>query len=94
MPLILLLAAAAAAGDINPDASALFDRDPALNAWALARFDANHDGWLTLFEAQSAVGELKRLADTNHDGRVTVQEYEAARRFLVARFNLASSDAR
>ena len=93
MSLILLLAAAAVA-DVNPDATALFDRDPVLNRWAIARFDANADGWLTLYEAQSALGELKNLADVDRDGRVSVREYEDAKSFLVARFNLASAEAR
>ena len=91
---LLMLFAALAATDVNPDATALFDRDPALNRWALAAFDANKDGWLTLYEAQSALGELKRLADSNGDGRVTVAEYEETKSFLVARFNLASTAAR
>ncbi|WP_114227688.1 MULTISPECIES: EF-hand domain-containing protein [Sphingomonas] len=96
MMTLLLLAAATAAADaapVNPNATELFDRDPALNAWALARFDANHDGWLTLFEAQAAVSDFKQLADTNHDGRVSVAEYEVAKRYLVARFNLAAAPA-
>lgn len=95
MPLLLLLAAAAAAAPtVNPEATALFERDAILNSWALARFDANHDGWLTLYEAQAALGEFKQLADADHDGRVTVQEFADARRFLVARFNLAAAPAR
>lgn len=98
MPLFALLAAAAAATaappTVNPEAAALFERDPTLNSWALARFDANHDGWLTLYEAQAALGEFKQLADTNRDGRVTVQEYAEAKRFLVARFNLAAAPTR
>lgn len=97
MPLFLLLAAATVAdipaAPVNPAAAELFERDPVLNRWALASFDRNEDGWLTLFEAQAAVTEFKRLADTDHDGRVTVQEYEAAKRFLVARFNLAAAPA-
>ena len=93
MSLVMLLATLAAA-DVNPDATALFDRDPALNRWALAGHDANQDGWLTLYEAQSALSELKKVADGNRDGRVTVTEYEEAKSFLVARFNLASTAAR
>lgn len=98
MPFLLLLAAAAAGaapdlGPVNPNATELFDRDAALNAWALARFDTNHDGWLTLYEAQGALAAFKQVADVNHDGRVTVQEYEAAKRALGAGVNLASSPA-
>lgn len=91
----LLFAAATAAEPpplpVNPAATELFERDPVLQGWALAGFDANHDGWLTLYEAQGALAAFKRIADTNHDGRVTVAEYEAAKRFLVARFNLAAA---
>ena len=93
MSLVLLLAALAAA-DVNPDATALFDRDPLLNRWAIASHDANGDGWLTLYEAQAALSELKKVADGNGDGRVTVAEYEEAKTFLAARFNLASTAAR
>jgi len=97
VPFLLLAAAAAAdlaAAPASPAATELFERDPVLGQWALASFDANHDGWLTLYEAQGAVAEFKRLADTNGDGHVTVAEYEAAKRFLVARFNLAAAPAR
>ena len=79
----------------RPDAGALFDRDPAIRAWAVSLFDSNHDGWLTSFEAQPALAALKTLADANHDGRVTVQEFSDARISLVARFgaSLASPAA-
>jgi len=97
IPFLLLAAAAVAApppATVNPAATELFERDPILGSWALASADANHDGWLTLYEAQGALAEFKRIADTDHDGRVTVAEYEAAKRFLVARFNLAAAPAR
>ena len=97
MPLFLLLAAAAAASAgpaVNPAAAELFEREPVLNSWALASFDSNRDGWLTLFEAQGALAEFKRLADTDGDGRVTVAEFTAAKAFLAARFNLAAAPTR
>ena len=59
VPLAVLLLAAAdpgvAAASFNPRANELFDRDPVLNAWAVRSFDRNHDGWLTLFEAQPGI---------------------------------------
>lgn len=90
VPLAVLLLAAAdpgvAAASFNPRANELFDRDPVLNAWAVRSFDRNHDGWLTLFEAQPALAAFKDLADSNHDGRVTTREYEAAVAFIRARW--------
>ena len=85
----LLLSAAdpgVAAASFNPRASELFDRNPVLNDWAVRRYDRNHDGWLTLFEAQPALAAFKDLADSNHDGRVTTREYEAAVAFIRARW--------
>jgi hypothetical protein len=73
----------------NPQATALFERDPSLNAWAVAKFDRNGDGWLTSFEAQAALADFKGLADSNRDGRVTVSEFQAAKAFAVARSGAA-----
>jgi tRNA G37 N-methylase Trm5 len=86
--LLLLIAQAPAlqAADINPHAIELFDRDADLNAWAVRVYDRNHDGWLTLFEAQPAMRAFKAIADTDRDGRVTVSEYEQAKAFVVARW--------
>lgn len=70
---------------VNPNANALFDRDPAIKAWALKHYDSNHDGWLTLYEAQPALAEFKQLADGNRDGRVTTYEYDRAKEYLAAR---------
>ena len=75
-----------AASAPNPRAAELFERDPALMAWALKRFDANGDGWLTLFEAQRGADAFRSLADANHDGRVTTSEYRDAVAFIVARY--------
>ena len=44
-------AAIAASTAVNPNANALFDRDPTIKAWAVRLYDSNHDDWLTLFEA-------------------------------------------
>ena len=44
-------AAIAASTPANPNANALFDRDPTIKAWAVRLYDSNHDDWLTLFEA-------------------------------------------
>lgn len=70
----------------NPHANALFDRDPQLKAWALKLFDANGDGWLTLYEAQPALAMFKAIADADRDGRVTTQEYARAKDFITARW--------
>ena len=78
--------AAMASGGINPHANALFDRDPQLKAWALRLYDANRDGWLTLYEAQPALRMFKEIADANRDGRVTTYEYARAKEFVAARW--------
>ncbi|MFC7535977.1 hypothetical protein ACFQPG_01185 [Sphingomonas sp. GCM10030256] len=83
----------AQAGTLNAEATELFDRDPQLKAWAVRRFDRNGDGWLSLFEAQPALGVFKEIADGNGDGRVTVREYQAAVEFIRARFAVAPVDA-
>ena len=67
------------AATFNPYANALFDRDPGLRSWAVRLFDSNHDGWLTLYEAQPAVIAFKQLADGDRDGRVTTYEYDRAK---------------
>ena len=86
--LLIGLAAQAslASAPVNPNANALFDRDPELKAWALRLFDTNHDGWLTLFEAQPAFLAFKEIADGNRDGRVTTFEYARAKEFVAARW--------
>lgn len=70
----------------NPRATDLIDSDPTLKQWAVRTYDSNHDGWLTLYEAQPAVAAFRELADGDHDGRVTVQEFDAAIAFLSARY--------
>lgn len=78
-------AAIAASAPVNPNANALFDRDPAIRQWAVRHYDSNHDGWLTLYEAQPALAGFKALADGDRDGRVTTYEYDRAKEFIVAR---------
>ncbi|MCL6683537.1 hypothetical protein [Sphingomonas alba] len=75
-----------ASAPVNPNANELFDRDPELKAWALRLFDTNHDGWLTLFEAQPALAAFKEIADADKDGRVTTFEYRRAKDFVTARW--------
>ena len=75
-----------ASAPVNPHANELFDRDPDLKAWALRVYDSNHDGWLTLFEAQPAMRAFKEIADADRDGRVTTYEYARAKEFIVARW--------
>lgn len=70
----------------NPRAIELFDREPPLKTWALKTHDANHDGWLTTFEAQAAADEFRTLADSDGDGHVTTTEYRAALAFIAARY--------
>ena len=86
--LIIGLAAQAtlASAPVNPNANALFDRDPELKAWALRLFDSNHDGWLTLYEAQPALQAFKEIADADKDGRVSTYEYQRAKEFVTARW--------
>ena len=74
-----------ASAPVNPEANTLFDREPVIKAWALRTFDANHDGWLTLYEAQPALAAFKQLADGNRDGRVTTYEYDRAKEYIAAR---------
>jgi hypothetical protein len=75
-----------ASAPVNPNANELFDRDPELKAWALRLFDTNHDGWLTLYEAQPALAAFKEIADADKDGRVTTFEYRRAKDFVTARW--------
>jgi len=71
---------------INPRANELFDRDSELRQWAVRIYDSNHDGWLTLFEAQPALTAFRDIADGDRDGRVTAYEYAHAREFIAARW--------
>jgi hypothetical protein len=80
------LALASAPVSLNPHATELFDRDADLKGWALKRYDRNHDGWLTLYEAQPAFAEFKDIADADRDGRVTTYEFARAKEFLAARW--------
>jgi hypothetical protein len=75
-----------ASAPVNPHANELFDRDADLKSWALRVYDSNHDGWLTLFEAQPAMQAFKEIADADRDGRVTTYEYARAKEFIVARW--------
>jgi hypothetical protein len=74
-----------ASASINPRANELFDRDPLLYAWAVRYYDGNHDGWLTLYEAQPALAAFKDIADGDRDGRVTPDEYDRAKEYIAAR---------
>ena len=78
-------AAIAVSTPVNPHANALFDRDVVLKQWAIRNHDTNRDGWLTLYEAQVALAEFKRLADGDRDGRVTTFEYDRAKEYIAAR---------
>ena len=71
---------------INPRANELFEREPVLKIWALQRFDANKDGWLTLYEAQPAADAFREIADINRDGQVSLREYGAAIDFIRVRY--------
>ena len=96
MAMLLLLAQAVAAAapgpatseveGLNPHANELFDRDAELKGWALRQYDANRDGWLTLYEAQPAIRAFEAIADGDGDGRVTVNEYRRAKEFVRARW--------
>ena len=98
LTILAILAAAAAspptdASDwrlVNPKAIELFEADTKLMDWALARYDENHDGYLSIMEADEAATEFKTIADTNRDGQVTPAEYREARAFIVARWAQAT----
>lgn len=70
---------------LNPQAQALFERDPMIKQWAVRTYDRNHDGWLTYYEAQAALVGFKELADGDRDGRVTTYEFDRAKDFIAAR---------
>ncbi len=76
----------ASPASLNPHAMELFEREPGLKAWALQRYARNHDGWLTLYEAQPALAEFKAIADADRDGRVTPYEFARAKEFVAARW--------
>lgn len=78
--------ATAVQGPVNPRATELFARDAELNRWAVRIYDANRDGWLTLYEAQPALAAFRDIADADRDGRVTVREYAEAKVFIEARY--------
>ena len=88
---LLMLAAQWGASDVgydlvNPRAIELFERDSALEAWAIRFFDSDRDGDLSVFEADKAAREFKRVADGDVDGQVTPFEYRSARDFIRARW--------
>ena len=84
--LLSLALAVEAPPSLNPRALELLDRDAVVKAWALGHHDDNHDGWLTLYEANQAVDEFKTIADADRDGRVTPREYDGGIDFLKARY--------
>jgi len=90
LAIALQLSASAAAdggyGLVNPKAIELFEADSSLMQWALARYDSDSDRHLSIFEADKAAAEFKKIADGDRDGRVTLGEYRAARDFIVARY--------
>ncbi|HET8535192.1 MAG TPA: hypothetical protein VFL74_06550 [Sphingomicrobium sp.] len=75
---------------VNPRAIELFESDPKLMNWALARFDKDHDGYLSIMEADDAARAFKSIADGDGDGQVTPAEYRSARAFIVARWTETS----
>jgi hypothetical protein len=89
---LLMMMAAAPADDaddyrlVNPKAIELFEADGKLMDWALARFDKDRDGYLSIMEADAAARAFKTIADADRDGRVTPAEYRSARDFIVARW--------
>ena len=71
---------------VNPKAIELFESDSRLMQWALEFFDSDHDHSLSVFEADDAALQFKRIADADRDGRVTPEEFRSAREFIVARW--------
>ena len=84
--LLVMAVAAAQASPLNPRALEFVEHDAIVKQWAEARFDRNHDGWLTLYEAQEAVDQFRQIADEDRDGRITTREYRAGVAFLKARY--------
>ena len=83
---MMLAAATLPTPALNPRAIELIESDPALKQWALRIYDTNHDGWLSLYEAQPAVAAFRDIADGDHDQRVTVREFESGLAFIRARY--------
>ena len=83
---MMLAAAPLPTPAFNPRAVELIESDPALKQWALRIYDTNHDGWLSLYEAQPAVAAFRDIADGDHDQRVTVREFESGLAFIRARY--------
>ncbi len=79
---------------VNPRAIELFEADSRLMDWALANFDKDHDGYLSIMEADDAARAFKRIADGDGDGQVTPAEYRSARAFIVARWATSSQRTR
>ena len=75
-----------ASATVNPLAVELFERDWVLMQWAKRGYDSNHDGMISVAEAQPAASAFRELADANGDGRITTYEYARAREFLLARY--------
>jgi hypothetical protein len=71
---------------VNPLAVELFERDWVLMQWAKRGYDSNHDGMISVAEAQPAASAFRELADANGDGRITTYEYARAREFILARY--------
>lgn len=71
---------------VNPRAIELFEREPKLMDWALAKFDRDGDGYLSIFEADAAAQAFKKIADGDGDGHVTPAEFQSAMGFIIARY--------
>lgn len=84
--ILFLLVASSAPAPLNPRAIEFIERDPVVKNWALARFDRNRDGWLTLYEAQEALDHFREIADEDRDGRITPREYDGGVAFVKARY--------
>lgn len=75
-----------ASAPVNSLAVELFERDWVLMQWAKRTYDANHDGIISVAEAQPAASAFREIADADGDGRVTPYEYSRAREFILARY--------
>lgn len=83
------LAASAPVDDfrlVNPKAIELFENDRRLMQWAVGNYDSDHNGYLSIFEADKAAQAFKKIADGDNDGQVTPAEYRSAVDFVVARY--------
>ena len=68
----------AVSASFNPRAGEFVESDPTIKQWALRIYDGNHDGWLTLYEAQPAVAAFREVS-TMRKSQVSMMVWTASR---------------